>query len=138
MRNVIRILCLPVVLTCATAFATDTTVAPAGGTPPTQNTVGKNVDNSGMNARDKANTALPQNQTNAKSDRKLLAAVRRSVVHDKTLSTSAHNVKIMVAGAAVTLRGPVKNADEKAKIEAIVKQVEGVTSIDNQLDVKAN
>lgn len=94
-------------------------------------------DNSGINARDKNGAAAtPQKQSNAKADRELLAAVRKSVVHDKSLSTSAHNVKLLVADGAVTLRGPVASADEKTKVEALVKQVSGVTSVDNQLDVK--
>lgn len=50
----------------------------------------------------------------------------------------AHNVKILVEGGAVTLRGPVKSADEKAKVESLAKQVKGITTTDNQLDVKTN
>lgn len=44
----------------------------------------------------------------------------------------------MVADAMVTLRGPVKNADEKVRIELIAKQIQGVSGVDNQLDVKTN
>ena len=50
----------------------------------------------------------------------------------------AHNVKILVEGGAVTLRGPVKSEEEKAKIETLAKQVPGITTTDNQLDVKTN
>jgi len=96
-------------------------------------------DNTRMNARDKDGASVtPQNQSNAAADRKLLAAVRRAIVKDKTLSVTAHNVKIMTANGAVTLRGPVKSDDEKSKIDALVKQIDGVTNVDNQLDVKAN
>jgi len=81
-------------------------------TPPQAST---SVDNSGINTRDKHDATLtPQDQPNRKGDRKLLAAVRRAVVHHKELSNSAHNVKILVAGGVVTLRGPVKSEDEKA------------------------
>jgi osmotically-inducible protein OsmY len=118
-------LLVPVLLSCLagpTAFAAGQDAKP---------------DNSAINARDKNGAAsTPQKQSNAKADRELLAAVRKSVVHDKSLSTSAHNVKLMVADGAVTLRGPVASADEKTKVEALVKQVNGVTSVDNQLDVK--
>jgi len=62
--------------------------------------------------------------------------VRRAIVKDTSLSTSAHNVKLVAAQGSVTLRGPVKNADEKAKVEADVKAVSGVSSVDNQLDAK--
>ncbi len=98
-----------------------------------------NADNSSMNVRDgAAGTQTPQKQSNSVVDRKLLAAVRRTVVKDKTLSTTAHNVKIMVAGGVVTLRGPVKSDEEKAKIESLAKQIEGVSSVNNELDVKTN
>ena len=49
---------------------------------------------------------------------------------------SAHNIKIVAAHGAVTLRGPVKSADEKARVESIVKSVAGVDSLDNELDIK--
>jgi osmotically-inducible protein OsmY len=97
------------------------------------------TDNTRMNARDKDGASVtPQNQSNAATDRKLLAAVRRAIVKDKSLSVTAHNVKIMTANGAVTLRGPVKSDDEKSKIDTLVKQVDGVTNVDNQLDVKTN
>lgn len=106
--------------------------APAGQATPT-------ADNTRMNGRDQDNTAnTAQSQSNAKGDRELLAAVRRSVVKDKSLSTSAHNVKILAENGVVTLRGPVKSDEEKTKVEALAKQVAGVTSVQNHLDIKTN
>lgn len=88
MHNAMKLVALSLVLACTNTFAADQT------TP--QSAVGKNADNSSLNTRDKAGaTETPQGQTNSTSDRKLLAAVRRMVVRDKSLSTSAHNVKIM-------------------------------------------
>ncbi|MFZ6757030.1 BON domain-containing protein [Undibacterium sp. Ji50W] len=98
-----------------------------------------NVDNTAINNRDKyAGNKTPADQVNTKADRKLLAAVRRSVVHEKSLSMMAHNIKIMVDAGVVTLRGPVKTADEKSQVEKIVQAVNGVSSINNSLDVKTN
>lgn len=95
------------------------------------------ADNTEMNERDKSGvTKTAQKQTNREGDRKLLAAVRRAVVDEKTLSTSAHNVKIVVLNGAVTLRGPVNNESEKRKVEELAKQVAGVTNVANQLDIK--
>ncbi len=95
------------------------------------------ADNSGVNARDRsAQTTTPFDQPNDKADIKLAAAVRHAIVKDKSLSMSAHNVKLVAAGGVVTLRGPVDSADEKAKVESVVKGVSGVSSVDNQLDVK--
>ncbi|MDQ6647413.1 MAG: BON domain-containing protein [Pseudomonadota bacterium] len=95
------------------------------------------VDNSGVNKRDRSShTKKPTDQPNDKSDIHLAAAVRRAVVKDKSLSMSAHNVKLVAAQGAVTLRGPVKSVDEKNRVEADVKRVSGVSSVNNQLDVK--
>jgi hyperosmotically inducible protein len=90
-----------------------------------------------INSRDRSSQTLtPMNQPNDKADIKLAAAVRRTIVKDKSLSMSAHNVKSIVANGVVTLRGPVANADEKSKIESDVRAVSGVSRVDNQLDVK--
>ncbi|KAB8044070.1 BON domain-containing protein [Janthinobacterium aquaticum] len=106
--------------------------APAGQATPV-------ADNTKMNHRDKHDTQdTAQAQSNAKGDRETLAAVRRAVVQDKSLSTTAHNVKIMATGGVVTLRGPVESAEEKAKVESLAKQVAGVTSVENHLDIKTN
>ena len=95
------------------------------------------ADNSGVNQRDRmSQTKTPTDQPNDKADLKVAAAARRAIVKDKSLSMGAHNVKLIAAQGLVTLRGPVKNADEKAKVEADVKNVAGVNSVDNQLDVK--
>ena len=90
-----------------------------------------------MNVRDKSGaTQTPQKQSNNAADRKILAAVRRAVEHDKTLSSYGHNVKIVTEHGVVTLRGPVRSDDEKGKIEQLAMQVAGVASVSNQLDVK--
>lgn len=96
----------------------------------------KNADNTNLNARDKGDDTLtPQKQTNSKSDIDVLAAVRKSIVDDESLSVSAHNVKIVALNGVVTLRGPVKNANEKTRVAELARKVPGVVSIDNQLDI---
>jgi osmotically-inducible protein OsmY len=97
------------------------------------------ADNTKMNSRDKGEPSeTPQKQSNAKSDRELLASVRRTIVKDKSLSMTAHNIKILAEGGVVTLRGPVQSDDEKRKVEALAKSVAGVTSVDNKVDIKTN
>jgi len=39
--------------------------------------------------------------------------IRKAVMDDKSLSTSAHNVKIIAQDGKVTLKGPVKTDEEK-------------------------
>jgi len=114
------------------ALAQTAPAVPAGQATPS-------ADNTRMNNRDQGATGdTAQSQSNAKGDRELLAAVRRSVVKDKSLSTTAHNVKILAENGVITLRGPVKSDAEKAQVEALAKQVAGVTSVQNNLDIKTN
>ena len=53
---------------------------------------------------------------------------------DKSLSVQAHNVKVVTNGGVVTLRGPVKSADERMRIEKLAKNVHGVNSVKNELE----
>jgi len=80
--------------------------------------------------------AVTPTDLGAASDRTITTAIRRSMVDDKTLVAAAKNVKIVTIGGKVTLRGTVKSDDEKAAIEAKAKATPGVSSVDNQLDVK--
>src|SRR3954471_14029402 len=97
----------------------------------------KPADNTGKNARDKSSDALtPGSQSNSKEDIDITRKIRRAIVKKDGLSTTAKNVKVITAGGKVTLRGPVKSSDEKDQIAAIAKEVEGVASVDNQLEVK--
>ncbi len=58
------------------------------------------------------NKLTAEDQSNEKGDVELTRTIRQSIVKEKDLSTAAHNVKIIVANNAVTLRGPVKTAQE--------------------------
>ena len=59
------------------------------------------------------------------SDVDLMAKIRKRVVDHDDLGTNAKNVKIIAEDGKVTLRGPVANAEEKAAIEAIARDVAG-------------
>lgn len=139
MKTVSKLLHLTLAFTCIGALATEQRPDGAKSAPASQGQLSPRVDNTNINERDKGGaTKTPQDQTNRAQDRQLLAAVRRAIIADKSLSTMAHNVKVLVEGGAVTLRGPVKSAEEKAKVESLAKQVKGITTTDNQLDVKTN
>lgn len=135
MHTSIKLLGLTIVLGSATAMAIDN-LAYNSASSATQGAISKNADNTDMNTRDKnGNTLTPQDQPNSEADRKLLADVRSAIVDDDDLSTAAHNVKIMVVNGVVTLRGPVKNASEKTRVEQIARSVTGVVNIENRLDI---
>ena len=105
----------------------------AQNTAPDQNP----PDNTKVNQRDR-NQAEPtaDQQKENSSDRQLAAQIRRAIVKDKSLSTDAHNVKIIVQNGSVTLKGPVKSDDEKRTIETKAAQVAGGTDkITDQIEV---
>lgn len=94
-------------------------------------------DNSGVNRRDRAPGAMTADQqSNAKSDVELTREIRRAVVKDSSLSTLAHNVKIVSVNGSVTLRGPVKTVEEKTVIASKAQAIAGADKVVNQLEVK--
>jgi len=62
-------------------------------------------------------------------------SIRKRLADDDTLGTNARNVKVITVDGMVTLRGPVANADEQARIVAIAKQAAGVDHVVNDLQV---
>lgn len=94
-------------------------------------------DNSGVNVRDRAPGAVTAGQqSDAKSDVEIASKIRSAVVEDHSLSTLAHNVKIVSANGSVTLRGPVKTEEEKAAIASKAQAIAGAGKVDDQLEVK--
>jgi hyperosmotically inducible protein len=94
------------------------------------------TDNTKVNQRDRDNSQpTADQQKEAKSDRQIAAEIRRSLVKDKSLSTYAHNVKVIVQDGAVTLKGPVRSDDEKQAVQAKAAEVAGADKITNQLGV---
>lgn len=117
-----------------TSTQTDTTKSTAAATDTTKST---QPDNTKVNERDRNSAALtPVDQGNGESDLKLTQQIRQAVMSDKSLSFTAKNVKIITKDGKVTLRGPVKTAEERAAIEAHARRVAGSSPIDNQIEVK--
>ena len=94
------------------------------------------VDNTKMNQRDQnKNEPTADQQKENRSDRDITQQIRQSIMKDKSLSTYAHNVKIITQDGKVTLRGPVKTEEEKRMIQKIALDVAGANNVDNQLEV---
>ena len=94
------------------------------------------ADNTGINKRDtspKKITADQQSQT--KEDREITQKIRQAVVDDKSLSTYAHNVKIITVDGMVTLKGPVRSEDEKRTIEEKAGQIAGKDKIKSEIGI---
>jgi hyperosmotically inducible periplasmic protein len=97
------------------------------------------ADNTKKNERDRSGETLTAgDQSNSPEDVKTTAAIRRAVVKDDSLSSMAKNVKIITANGTVTLRGPVANSAEKAKIAKLARSAAGNAKISNQLEVKTS
>jgi hyperosmotically inducible protein len=95
------------------------------------------ADNTGINKRDNESTEpTADQQKNNHSDVDLTAKIRRSIVSDKSLSTNAHNVKIVAQNGVVTLKGPVHSEAEKSTIEQRASSIAGQSNVKNEIDVK--
>jgi len=107
--------------------STGSTTNPEGGTP---------ADNTGVNKRDR-NDANPtaDDQSQSAADLDLAKRVRQSIEADDSLSANGKNVKVVTRDGMVTLRGPVKNEQERKSIEDKAAQIAGAGKVQNQLEV---
>ena len=71
----------------------------------------------------------------AADDATITAAVNAGLAKDPDLS--AISIDVDTNAGKVTLRGPAPNPVAKERAEQIAKDVRGVSSVDNQLEVKA-
>lgn len=105
-----------------------------------QDSTGQNPpapDNTKVNQHDQnANQPTADQQPNNRSDRDITQQVRRSIIADKTLSTYAHNVKVITQNGQVTLKGPVRSDDEKSVVEAKATAIAGENKVTSELTVK--
>jgi len=94
------------------------------------------ASNTGINKRDRDDKTLtPMDQMENESDLKITQEIRQSLMKGE-FSMDAQNIKVITRNGTVTLRGPVETAAEREKIDALVKAMPGIKSIDNQLQVK--
>jgi hyperosmotically inducible periplasmic protein len=69
------------------------------------------------------------------ADRETTRKIRSALTDDKSLSTYAHNIKIITTDGMVTLKGPVRSEDEKSAIEAKAKEIAGDSNVRNKLTI---
>ena len=93
------------------------------------------ADNTAKNDRDRTATPTADNAVHNTSDLDLTQKIRQAVMSDGSLSTNAHNCKIVVQNGTVTLVGPVANDAERTKLEQIAMANAGDRKIVNQLEV---
>jgi osmotically-inducible protein OsmY len=126
-RGTVRIVALAsLLLATALVFAQE---------PPAQQAT-RAADNSKVNDRDQSGTQpTADQQENGQSDLELTRQIRRSIVQDTSLSTYAHNVKIISQDGKVTLKGPVRSEEEKQAIEAKASEVAGKDNVVSELSI---
>jgi hyperosmotically inducible protein len=90
------------------------------------------ADNSKMNKQE--DVTADQQKMN-KTDQEITQKIRRAVVKNKSLSTYAHNVKIISQDGMVTLKGPVRTEKEKSIVESAAVRVAGKGKVTNKLAV---
>ncbi|HKV39419.1 MAG TPA: BON domain-containing protein [Blastocatellia bacterium] len=99
---------------------------------------GTKPDNTKVNQRDRKSDAVTADQQKGNTtDRELTKQIRRSIMDDKSLSTYAHNIKVISQNGVVTLKGPVKSADEKRAVVAKAVAVTGsADKVTDEISVK--
>jgi len=98
---------------------------------------GSAPDNTTVNQRDRnTNEPTADQQKENRPDRDVTQQIRRAIAKDKSLSTYAHNVKVITQNGQVTLKGPVRSEDEKRALEAKAAEIAGQDKVTSELDVK--
>ena len=95
-------------------------------------------DNTKVNQRDRnpGEVTADQQKTN-QTDQELTKKIRQSIMADKSLSSYAHNIKIISQNGAVTLKGPVKSDEEKRAVMAKAVSIAGsVDKVTDQVSIK--
>ena len=117
-----RILMAGALLTASSALA------PAQNSP--------QPDNTKTNKQDRnSDAATADKQKDNKSDRETTRQIRKAIVDDKSLSTYAHNVKVISQHGTVTLKGPVRSEEEKKAIEDKANAVAGASNVKSELTI---
>ena len=96
------------------------------------------ADNTKMNKRDRSTGQPTAEQAKENSsDRVLMQKIRKAIVADKSLSSYAHNVKVIAENGKVTLKGPVRSEEEKQAVATKATEIAGAGNVTDQLTVKA-
>jgi hypothetical protein len=100
-----------------------TTPAPAPSTPPP--------------STPQSSSEIPatEGQGMATADQELASRVRDALQQDLSLAPAVQNIQVSAQNGEVTLSGSVGSEQEKENIGAQAQQVEGVTRVNNLLEV---
>jgi hyperosmotically inducible periplasmic protein len=120
----------------ATAIASASAAPAFAADPATKGKAAESApDNTGRNVRDRGATLTSGDQSESKADITTTQKIRQAVMADKSLSMTAHNVKIITVDGVVTLRGPVKTDAERTNIASKATELAGSGKVQNYLEV---
>lgn len=94
------------------------------------------ADHSAQNMQAENKKLDAQSQGHSKADVELTRKIRQAVVKDDSLSTNAHNIKIITMDGNVILKGPVKSIEERKKIESLARKVAGKAPVKSDLEIE--
>jgi hyperosmotically inducible protein len=93
-------------------------------------------DNTKNNQGDASTDAMTADQQKMNpADRNTSKQIRKAIMQDQSLSTYAHNIKIITRDGKVTLKGPVRSEEDRANIEAKAVAVAGADNVTNKLEI---
>ena len=95
------------------------------------------ADNTKTNQRDRSKTEPTADQAkNGASDRETMQKIRKSLMEDKSLSTYAHNVKIIAQDGKVTIKGPVRSEEEKRTVAEKATAIAGSGNVTDEITIR--
>jgi hyperosmotically inducible protein len=92
-------------------------------------------DNAKSNKVYASNAATADAQSNSAADLDMTKRIRQSIMADKSLSTYAHNIKVVTVKGRVTLNGVVRSQDEKGIVEMKAANIAGENKLTSDLKV---
>lgn len=95
-------------------------------------------DNTRVNQRDRSSAEPTADQQKMNGpDTKLAASIRKSIMDDKSLSTYAHNIKVIAQNGTVTLKGPVRSEEERRSVVGKATEAAGgADKVHDELSIK--
>lgn len=98
--------------------------------------MGACAQNGGDNKSYKNNNRTHDNQDcDQSSDWEITGRVKKMIMMDSTLSTSARFVSVETNDGVVTLTGSVPTKEDSRRIERMTKDVQGVQRVRNELTI---
>ena len=89
-----------------------------------------------MNKGDASKDATTADQQKMNpNDREMSRKIRAEIMKDKSLSTYAHNVKVITQDGKVTLKGPVRSQDEKTNVETKASAIAGDGNVTSEIEI---